>query len=203
MQTRKFDRDRKKYIFLTNVGARQLGNQKSFSLWEEDGFHDLKLTQTVRQLLASEVFIEAKLDHELEAGSFVPDAELKINHKGRILTMPLELELTRKSKDRIWDKVEFYLNSSIHDVILYMFSNQNLMKSYFEILETRFGKTFNNKIILMAHEQLMAESFNLSDAFGYYKGNSVKLGHIFPFKKVEKNLEKLEKFKKITPANPS
>ena len=186
-------RDRRKYFYLSNLGLERLGHKKSLGLIDEFFTHDLKVTQVVRQLLRSPNFTDVKFENELGTGTFIPDSELKFNYKERTLILSLEMELSRKSKERILSKAEFYLSSSYYDLVLYIFPSHSLMRSYYKVFQEKLGSGFNQKLLLMANENLMAMNFDLAEAKGFYQGHEVLLGNVFPIKKTSEKLEKIEK----------
>lgn len=189
--TKNIIRDRRKYFCITNFGLERLGYKKSLGLINEFFIHDLKVTQVVRHLLRSPFFTDVKFEHELGTGTYLPDSELKFNYKERTLIVSLEMELSRKSKERILSKAEFYLKSSYYDLVLYIFPSDSLMRCYYKVLQENLGLTFNQKILLMANEDLMTINFDLAEAKGFYQGHEVLLGNVFPIKT---NSEKFEKF---------
>ncbi len=104
----------KKMIYLEGLGNNLLGLEKKTCINNETLLHDSKVSIIVRQMLQFATLKEALLEHELSkklfcVGDLSPDALLKGEKNGKKFTMAFELELTRKSNERVLAKAKHYL----------------------------------------------------------------------------------------------
>ena len=170
----------KKFVYLTSLGEKLVGT-KNGELNEETMFHDSRVSQVVRELLKRECFTEFKLEHQIGSRSmaFVPDAKLTGFKKGTTFKVAFELELTRKTKERVKSKVGHYLGNSYYDYIMYMFCNKGVMKSYKKTIEDEFGIDAFKRVILFTNESIMTRKIKLNESFGYFKNREVCIEELF------------------------
>ncbi len=170
----------RKYIYLSKLGERLMGT-KNCEINSETMFHDSRVSQVVREFLKKECFIDFELEHLIgnKSQAFVPDAILSGVKKSIKFKVAFELELTRKTKERVKSKVGHYLGNSYYDYIIYMFCNKGVMNSYKKNIENEFGVDAFKRIILFNNESIMSRKMKLSDTFGYFKGREVCIDELF------------------------
>lgn len=170
----------RKFIYLSKLGERLLGASNS-ELSEETMFHDSRVSMIVKELLSRECFLEFKLEHLIgnRSQAFRPDASLSGEKKGVKFRMAFELELTRKTKDRIKSKLCYYLNHDYYSYILYMFCNHGVMHSYLNIIKDQFEDSALDRVILLSSESLMSRKMTIENSCGYFKNKEVTIEDLF------------------------
>lgn len=121
------------------IPTQELANltTQKFTNFQEDSLnHEAIVTQLCFELLNHEIFQSVKLPHEVTAGSYdsgmnrLPDAVLNGTNQGTPFKMALEVEITRKSKIRVQNKVEDYLRNAVFDFIFYVFNDKATFEAY-------------------------------------------------------------------------
>lgn len=171
----------KKFIYLSALGENLIGAKRKTALSDETTFHDSRVTQIVRELLCRDCFKGSELEHQIGNSSmaFVPDAVLKGEKNQVNFKLAFELELTRKSKERIKSKLSHYLGNGYYNYVLYMFCNEGVMNSYKRSLEENFNEDAFSRVILMNNQTIMSRNMKLSESFGYFKKKEVNLDDLF------------------------
>ena len=173
---------RRKYIYLTPTGEKLVNDSgRPSSLSEETIVHDAKVSQIVRLLLERSTFQKVELEHEIKSGDIakLPDSILYGKKGGVDFTMAFELEFTRKSKERIKDKIGKYLGSGYYDYVLYMFCSENVFKSYKNTIGENFGEQAFKKVMLFWNPTLMSKRIDLHSGGGYFKNKEVSFVELF------------------------
>ena len=171
-----------KFIFLSDAGGRILGAGEShLKVTEETMLHDAKVAQFTRLLINRETFYEAKLEHDLSGNNLTwqPDSILWGKKKGKRFTMAFELELTRKSKSRIREKIRKYLTSTYYDYVLYLFCSENVMRSYQSFILEEFGDEAFKKVLLFWNPSILSRNLDLTQGVGFFKSQEVSFNDIF------------------------
>ncbi len=172
---------KKKFVFLTEHGEKLVSSSsKSLSISDETMLHDAKVSQVSRMLLKRMYIESVLLEHEIgeKFKSQLPDALIQGRKKDVPFNIALELELTRKSRNRILDKVRKYINSSYYDYVLYLFPTENIYKSYKSHIEEEFGKEAFERVILIWNNSLLSKSLNLDWGKGYFKSKEVSFDDV-------------------------
>jgi len=120
------------------------------------------------------------LEHEVKGRSqfrlkdqLIPDGLIETNQKDKEFNIALELEITRKSKKRITEKFERYINDTKFDSVFWFFTSPGVKKSYikhFEYLNNKSVKKFiyfeiKEPRFHMFQEELEIEYLNKSKSF--------------------------------------
>ena len=92
--------------------------------------------------------------------------------------MAFELEISRKSKVRIGNKLRHYSNSTLYDYIFYFFSTEELMKKFKEILEELSPQSYVDKFLLFYIPTLFSKDIQLDYAEGYFQNKKIRLGRM-------------------------
>ena len=172
----------RKFIYLSDVGEKLVNDTGSpLAVSEETMLHDAKVAQFTRLLMERLTFTDVKLEHEIgeRNSSWLPDAMLWGEKGGVKFTMAFELELTRKSKNRIREKIKKYLSSNYYDYAFYLFCSENVMKSYQQFITTEFGEDAFKKLLLFWNPSLMSRKMNINSGRGYFKSKEVNFNDIF------------------------
>jgi hypothetical protein len=172
---------KRKFIYLSNLGERLMGISSKGEVNEGTTFHDSRVSKMVRELLDRECFLASELEHQIgnRSQAFIPDAKLTGVKSGVKFNLAFELELTRKSKERIKSKVGHYLGNDYFDYILYMFCSDGVMQSYHRNIKEEFGVDAFNRVILMTNKSIMSQKMMLSESFGYFKNREVCIDELF------------------------
>lgn len=181
-----------KIVFPTDELAK-LSPQKFTSFQEESLNHESIVTQLCFELLSHEIFNNVSLPHEVTSGSYdsgmnrLPDAILEGVNNGALFKMALEVEITRKSKIRVQNKVEDYLRNGVFDYILYVFNDKATFEAYQrfikEIIQKPLYETDKGnheaRFILGFAPRFIGNRCRLNDVEIYYFGKRTKLDSIF------------------------
>lgn len=177
----------KKYVYLSSRGESALSlKENPTSVSTNSLVHDLKVSEIGRTFLNDGWVNEVMLEHEitdkrvfLSTAKVNPDALFEGERKGKKFRIAFELELTRKSKQRIVQKALYYSESDYYDYILYMFSQKSLVDSYMETIREKVGMEKMNKFMFFFNPFLTSNKCFDSDPRGYFKGNETSLSAIF------------------------
>ena len=178
---------RKKYIYLSEQGSKLIGTVDSvLTVSDENRHHDAKLSDIARILRHKSYINEIVLEHQLaikkdyfERGRSRPDAVIDGFISGKRATLVLELELSRKSKERIKEKIDQFMAQSRWGYLLYFFGCQSLYTSYKEIILAQFGRDTFKRIILFWNTGLFGANFNIDDSRGSFEGAEISFGDLF------------------------
>jgi hypothetical protein len=146
----------------------QLKSNRS-SIDETMIYHNLFISLLGIELIYRENVMFFKLPHEYRksrtpvalSSSIEPDAYLGVNHNGDILKIAIEIELTQKSSDRIYDKFKQYKESQYFSYVIYFFRDQSTLVAYRkrlnemlnEIKSENDRKLLSGKIIFLCSAQ--------------------------------------------------
>ncbi len=175
---------KRKVIYLEGLGRGLLGVDRTNAINSETLIHDLKVAQSIQSLLKGKIFHKALLEHELSrklftSGELSPDALLNGVKNGKEFSLAFELELTKKSNERILAKAKHYLNSSNVNYALYLFCSENLYESYKRVFEEGLPEIWNSKILLFVNKTLMTKSFEMEKAKGVFQKKEVLFNEVF------------------------
>jgi hypothetical protein len=178
---------RRKYLYLTNEGNQYLGGDcNSPAIRQDTLVHDSKMVVLVLELLKLESFYGFELEHIIKGSKefgttykICPDAIMLGDKGGTKFKLAVELELTRKSKNKYLTKIGQYLNSDYYDFVLYFFQSKGVMNSYRKHIVDRFGEDSNKRILYVLNENLLTKKFNFDDSVAYHKNKEGKLDAVF------------------------
>ncbi len=166
---------KKKYVYLSKKGATYVCDEKNHLAPSSHSIiHDTKVSMLTREFLKLEVFKRYYLEHEYKNNLFKEraraDAALVANLIGKETRFALELELTRKSKIRIKNKVLEHLSNNSFDYILYYFQDKSLMKTYQKVIEEAYKDKASQRVIYAYNPKLMLKDFKFQDTLIFTKG---------------------------------
>lgn len=168
-------------------------------LYEESITHEGLTSILVNELLHWELFSEASLAYELinknsiDGLRRVPDAVIEGAYKERKILLALEVELTRKSKLRIGNKLSDYSQNRFFNYVLYVFNHRGTFEGYKKVLsefvdskrEQREIDEIKSRFILAFRENIIHHKFDLDKAEIFYQGKTTTFKQIFGKKKSE------------------
>lgn len=181
-----------KIVSPTQVLA-QLTSQKVINLQDESLTHEAIVTLLCFELTTYEIFNSVKLPHEITGGSYdsginrLPDAIIEGLHRNNPFKLALEVELTRKSRTRVQNKVEDYLINSVFDFIFYVFNDKSTFEAYQKFINEIVSKPIYQqerrnheaRFILGYAPRLIANKCKLNEIEIFYSGKKTKLESIF------------------------
>lgn len=178
---------RKKYIYLTSVGEKLLSlKDNPTALSTETLIHDIKVSEVSRGFLEKGWAKEIELEHQIvDKKNFmaeykiVPDAVIHTEKDGFKYRIALELELTRKSNQRVIEKAKLYNATSIYHYVIYLFGHKSLLEKYKEIISDAVGSDGLKRFIFLFHEELTHEANKLDSITGYFKDKNIRIQDIF------------------------
>jgi hypothetical protein len=169
-------------------------NEKKIS--EDSITHDGLCAIVVNELLGWRTFFDFKLPHEILGKGYtdglhrIPDAVLMGRDEKKDFTLALEIELTRKSKLRVKNKLSDYSNNRVFNYVLYIFNDKGTFNSYKNMLndfiETQVTiesrAEIKARFILAFRENIIHHKYKLDDSEVYYMGKATSLSKIFGIK---------------------
>jgi len=178
---------RKKFVFLGPFGEGQLSlNENPTAITNETLLHDLKASEITRSFLNDGWIDEVELEHQIHdkrnfklTYKIIPDAILYLEKKGHKFNIAFELELTRKSNQRLIEKMKQYESSSYYHYVMYLFPTRNLMEKYVTQAEEKLGQECMNKFMFFFHPQLSSGHHKLEDIKGVSQGKEINLADVF------------------------
>lgn len=178
---------KKKYVYLTEFGEDKIGiDSIQSSISEGTLLHDLKVSEFVRSLSINSDQVETKLEHELKLNksfnskfNIIPDAVFFKENDGIRSSIAFELEISKKSTDRILGKLSDYISSKQYDIVLYVFGNINLMNSYYQKINNHFKQDVSERVIFYLWDKLQIDNINFNQNSGIFNNKKVSLKEIF------------------------
>ena len=100
-----------------------------------------------------------------------PDGILFGENKGLSFKIAIEVELSRKSKDRIIEKINTYIKSEFFDSVIFIFDKRNIFDLYIRLVKeiqenspsSIYNKGIGQKIFLLFKEDLLKFPLDFSD----------------------------------------
>ena len=177
---------RKKFIYLSPFGEGQLSlKENPTALSGETLIHDLKVSEITRSLHVQGLVDDVELEHQIHdkrnfklTYKIIPDAILHLEKKGHKYQIAFELELTRKSNQRLIEKMKQYETSSFYHYVMYFFPSDNLMEKYIAQAEEKIGKDYMGKFMFFYHPKLSSGYHNPEDIKGIYQGKKITLSEV-------------------------
>lgn len=175
---------KEKYVFLSQKGASYVSEKSdSPSLSPQTIIHDAKVSKLTRAFLKLELFRHHSLEHEYKQQLFTnkarADAILTGKKKKRDFQIALELELTRKAKPRIKNKIIEHLINNRFDYILYYFQDESLLKAYKRIIEEEYEIKTQNRVLYALNAKLMLKDFKFDETIIYATGKTQNILEVF------------------------
>ncbi|HXH74378.1 MAG TPA: hypothetical protein VNJ08_05410 [Bacteriovoracaceae bacterium] len=165
---------------------------KGILIQEESLSHEAMVTLVCCELLTWEVFKGSKLPHEVSGRGLdegvrrLPDAVLEGTNMGRPFKLALEMEISRKSKIRVKNKIEDYLNNNVFEYVLYLFNDRGTYEGYKRILlEVMTGKDVKKsqqaeiRFMFGFKPKFISHNCRLQDIELFYRGKLTSLESVF------------------------
>jgi hypothetical protein len=151
----------KKYIYLTEKTFKYLSSDDVSALINKpEIIHDLIVSELARLFLPLSKISHVELEHEFNSKNkinqfrhIIPDGVIYTKDGKKIA---FEVELTRKSEDRIIEKAKTYLGNE-YDFIIYYFDQINLMNTYQKIFDQHKLANWDKKFYLLYNQSSTIE----------------------------------------------
>ncbi len=174
---------RKKFVFFSSSGERLLSPKENpTAISNETVIHDLKVSEITHHLYNNNLVDDVELEHEINDKrnfksiyKIIPDAILHIEKKGHKFKIAFELELTRKSNQRITEKMKQYEESSFYSYALYLFPSEKLMETYIEQAKEKLGLESMEKLMFFYHPEISSGVHDPHDIKGVYQDKKITL----------------------------
>ncbi len=169
----------KSYILDSN-GFALLGATRIYEpdLKNEPLGHHAICTRVMSDLLSLPTIHGAKAESELKSETgILPDASFYGEKNGIPFKVAVEVELTKKSKQRIQDKLKIYATTQVYGFVLYLFPTHKMKNEWREIIEKNLRLDQQKRFLLFSFEHTKAKNFQ--NAIGFYQGKEHFLKDIF------------------------
>lgn len=177
---------RKKFVFFSSNGERLLSHKENpTAISNETLIHDSKVSEVTHYLYDCGLVDDVELEHEINdkrnfktTYKIIPDAILHLEKKGHKYRIAFELELTRKSNQRITEKMKQYEDSSFYSYVMYLFPTKKLMETYLEQAEEKLGKASMGKFMFFVHPEISTGIHRPREIMGVLQGKQITLNDV-------------------------
>jgi len=177
---------RKKFVYLSSIGEGHLSlKENPTAISSETLMHDLKVSEITRCLQNGGWVDEVELEHQIydkrnfkSTYNIIPDAILYLEKKGHRYKIAFELELTRKSNQRLSEKMQQYESSSFYNYVMYFFPSVSLMQKYIAQAEEKIGKERMGKFMFFFQPDLSSGQYLPESIKGMYQDREITLAEV-------------------------
>lgn len=173
----------RKIVFLTQVGSSLLDKDFVNFPSKEALRHDAIVSSIVLDILKKIKSYTYEIPNSFDGSGLVPDARCWLDIDNEKSLFHIELELTRKSKERQIAKMKNYLQLKDKSFVIYFFDKKGVFNSYKESLNhTLIDLDIDEKksrIILCYSPMLSSSDQCILDSDIYTQGQNAKLRDIF------------------------
>jgi hypothetical protein len=186
---------RLKFVHITNQALNEFFPDhfsRSMIIKEDQLYHDAVASNVVQKLnefptlnksfLRHQFFNQQSFSHYLPLD---PDALFFGTKANRPFTMSLEIELTQKSRTRIFEKFSSYANSEYFKIVVYLFDKFNIYDAYQRFhselcasSSPKEAERFKNKILFCFDSNLHRDDLNVAESICTYLGTELKLKEV-------------------------
>ena len=175
---------KRKYVYLTKKGASYVCEESKHSSPSANTIiHDTKVSMLTREFIKLELFRRFHLEHEDTVNYFKEgaraDSVLIGRQKKKEIKIAFELELTRKSKVRVRNRILEHLSNKRFDYILYYFQDKSLLKAYKKIIEETYEDKASRRVLYALNPKLMLKDFKFEDTVVYAEGKVQNVLDVF------------------------
>jgi len=151
---------------------------------EENVRHDAVVSTVVSSLNSFKSVKSAKLPHDFKTKAswshhaIEPDALLLISKNGNDFNVAIEIELWRKDRKRVFDKLVDYAKATEYDYVFYFFADRPAFESYQKrlnelIVDSDFDHLkveLKEKVVLVFNQRIMKKMTDIKDSEVAHKG---------------------------------
>lgn len=169
---------RRKFISLSQFGA--VATRCEYNDYSESMNlnHDIICSTVLRSLQSHSTIIEATTYTGSNDPTLDPDGVISVLKNDRRLKVGIEVELTRKSRNRVTSKFTKYSRAKGLNNVLYIINSRNDFEAYKSML-LEMSREVQEAIILMCYENLSKEEFNFLQAKCFYQNTEKSFTEIF------------------------
>ena len=174
----------KKIVFPSSQLLEFLGHKKESEIVEDNVKHDSYVSSVCLSLLNSGMATAVTLPHEYKTKStwkhhaIEPDAIVTIEQAGEKFQIGIEVELWRKGRSRVYEKMRDYAKAQEYDYVFYFFPEEVAFSSYIEriyelIADTSYSflnESVLNKVVLILMPNVKNEITDFSEAKVFNNG---------------------------------
>lgn len=185
-------------IITPTLELSKLTSKKHIGFQEESITHEAIVSMLCSELMSWELFSSVTLPHEVVSQHYdsgirrLPDAVIEGSHRGNSFKLALEVEITRKSKIRIQNKIEDYLANCAFDFIFYVFNDRSVFESYQRFIKEvlldqsndRDFKSHQSRFIFGFSPLFIGRNCKLDDLDISYMGKNTDFETIFGKKRM-------------------
>lgn len=160
---------------------------------EDNVRHDAAVSMVISNLINFKKISSGKLPHEYKTKSswrhhaIEPDAILTIDHKGNELIVAVEVELWRKDRKRVFEKLVEYAKADEYDNVFYFFADRASFESYKKrlyelLLDSQFDHLrdeLSQKIIFILNQTILKNVSDLPKSEIFHNETTKKLEDLF------------------------
>ncbi len=160
---------------------------------EDNIRHDAVVSMVVSNLIDLKMVTSGKLPHEFKTKSswrhrvIEPDAIISVEKNKKEIIAAIEVELWRKDRKRVFDKLVEYAKADEYDNVLYFFADKSSFESYKKrLMELLADSDFDHleeelsqKIIFVFNQSILKNAIGLLSSEVFHHGETKKLGELF------------------------
>jgi hypothetical protein len=159
---------------------------------EDNIRHDAVVSMVISNLINLKKITSGKLPHEYKTKSswrhhaIEPDAIITIDQNNDELIVAVEIELWRKDRKRVFEKLIEYAKTDEYYNVFYFFADRSSFESYKKrlnelLLDSRFDhlkEELTQKIIFILNQSILKNVSTLSNSEIFYNQVTKKLGDL-------------------------
>lgn len=173
----------RKIIFLTQKGAEALDRDYISFANREALRHDALVSAFVLNISKNTICYNYEIPYSQFDDDLIPDAKCLLDIGGDKKQFYIEVELTRKSRERQLTKMRNYINHSERPFVIYYFDKRGVFNSYKESMKNMLIdldiEEKNNRIILCHSPDMLSIDSPLMESEIYIQGQKAMLKDIF------------------------
>ena len=151
----------RKIVFLTQEGSSIVDKDFINFPNKETLRHDAIVSSVVLEILNKIKFYTYDIPNSFDNGGYVSDARCWLDIDNRKSLFHIEVELTRKSKERQVTKMRNYLEMTDRSFVIYFFNKKGVFNSYRESLDhvlDDLGIDEKNSRIILCYSPMLSSS---------------------------------------------
>ena len=173
----------RKIVFLTQEGSSIVDKDFINFPNKETLRHDAIVSSVVLEILNKIKFYTYDIPNSFDNGGYVSDARCWLDIDNRKSLFHIEVELTRKSKERQVTKMRNYLEMTDRSFVIYFFNKKGVFNSYREsldhVLDDLGIDEKNSRIILCYSPMLSSSDHCILESDIYAQGQIATLKDVF------------------------
>jgi hypothetical protein len=169
---------KQKHYFLSPLGVKFSTYPYVYEINNEQLAHDVTVGTFLRSIAKLPYFYDEELCYSSFEKGIEPDGVVTCEKNGSDFKLGIEIELTRKSSNRVSSKFQDYSRHPHFDFCLYATNKMNLFSAYRKIL-LRMKDEYQKKIILMYLTTLTPDKVEFDNPLTFHKGEERSFDQLF------------------------